>query len=378
MICQPHKITMMKYIFSSLFIFILTSFGLIAQITITSESFPGPGDRYTYMTDTSTGGYISVPSNLPQMWNYDTLSGNQSRVDSFEPIDTIVPGFDDANLIFRSNGFDTYLQVTEDRIISLGNSINLFGVSFPLPSQPDPVLFMTPTTHGDVLNTLGSSVLPIAIDSIPFIDSIIQSLVPPDIEIDSIRFRITTNVSRGYGAYGTLTIPGRTDEVLRSDQEVITQTALELHAAGFFPVWVNPAFFGFELPGFGIDTARSSSFWAADFTFPLMTFFFDDTGMIESAEFISSVQTDIVELSAFEDVSVFPNPTSDYIQIHGLDFVRYSLHFFDLDGKLLGNHDQLRNGDVVELPVESSDVLIYRIFSEDRRVVQAGKIIVGR
>ena len=100
--------------------------------------------------------------------------------------------------------------------------------------------------------------------------------------------------------------------------------------------------------------------------------------MIESAEFISSVQTDIVELSAFEDVSVFPNPTSDYIQIHGLDFVRYSLHFFDLDGKQLGNHDQLRNGDVVELPVESSDVLIYRIFSEDRRVVQAGKIIVGR
>jgi len=330
----------MKKILPILFLFCTIS--LTAQITLTSASFTDIGDTLRTATDGAPQGIVISAPGGDQVWNMSGLQGvtNETVVRPATE-GTNSDQFPSADLLFpvgaNMDGGDNYANITSQLYELVGyvgpDPANL-GINVVVPFSPPIVQRRSPMNFFDVNTTTSNILLAFPTDSLP-------SEITNDLPItpDSIRINFASSRTDLVDAWGTLTIPGGTYEVLREKRTDVRETRLEAKVGfGPFASWVDVTEF---IPNdlLGAETIVSYVFISetekeniAEITV------MDDEEQTPS--FVTYKSNDVVTNvsyvnTGYSDIFAYPNPAIDKVRINfvNLSSGNYTFRIFNILGK---------------------------------------------
>ena len=233
-----------------------------AQITITNSVFPVVGDTLHYIFGNQAGAInqIFTPPGGGQAWNLSGLQPAQTwnQVMKNPATGTAGGSFPGASVLYNplNSASQVYLQVTGTQVLDmgyfgldpLGLGLNLLFDKVPnLEESWAPVNFFD--IHQSTSNVLTAFDAPIA-------PPILLNLVPT---ADSFRIRVTYQRISTIDAYGTMTIPGGTFDVLRKKRTEYKSMAVDVKVAPLG--WIDISTIGGQqLLPLGTDTITTFHF----------------------------------------------------------------------------------------------------------------------
>ncbi|MCC6725931.1 MAG: hypothetical protein IT258_15590 [Saprospiraceae bacterium] len=219
----------------SVFAFLAFAANLLAQITVTSATFPAAGDTLKYATDLSPSGVAITPAGGPATWDFTSLAPNVNSETVFQAANTgtAFGEFPTATLVSIGAGgqSETYYSADATGFYNLGfygsdptggglPVQTAFHFTPPVPERRSPMNFFD-------FNQAESS-LNIAF-SVADLGPLADSLGPLAGLADSIRIRgVATRIDL-VDSYGSLSIPGGTYDVLREKRSEYRETRLDIH-----------------------------------------------------------------------------------------------------------------------------------------------------
>ena len=341
---------MLKFQFLLLSLLLMATSSL-AQINVDKSSLPAVGDSLRTVTDPLPPlldlGHLGGENN----WNFSALQGISSEEIVFDA-EASAKGalFPDANLLIsRAEGTDSYLSTKGDQqlLIGLANAdpANLkFRAAYTF--DPPYIEKNTPLAYDD-LNKANASIK-IQVPAEELSEAILDQL--STVEIDSIRLEINFERADEVDAWGNLTIPNGTYEVLREKRIEYKTSKLEILS---FLGWIDVTLLAAsEFPALARDTSTSYYFWSADAKIPVAKINVNPNNeqQIVSASYLAdSLPVDIPYVSKDrKDLIAFPNPAIDKVRFsfRNLPADNYDLVIFNILGQKLwsqtyyvaGNH----------------------------------------
>ena len=310
----------------------------LAQITVTNQIFPAPGDTLITRLDQNVDMEISLPGGN-QNWDFSALDGRQRRV---TPIRPAVEGsafdqFPSADVVlFLFGTAERYFRIKQDRIEEIGVKATdpIFGL-FEFTGKYDPpyIVQNAPVNYLD-MGTMNSNLFaPMSFDDLP--DTIVNQL---PIAPDSIRIRIAITRDDEVDAWGSATLPsGGSFEVLREKRVEYRETRVDAKTAPF--PWIDVTNQMKQIFPGGLldpDTITSYHYLANESKEPIAVFVLDSAGGVDFVEYKpNNLPTDIKWYLQEEfDVSVYPNPSFGNVRF---DFVgvkpgEYRLELYNILG----------------------------------------------
>ncbi len=296
---------------------ILAGLSSFSQITISSSNLASIGDQTINSNDTVSS--ITITAAGPsQTWNYPSLLDHErDTIDFVDPATTPNgSNFPSSNLAlsFGSSGTYGYFSKTASVMDIVGGSLGNINATY----SNNQTLAVFPVTYGNT-NT----------------DTYASQAKGTGAEFgepaaDSIRVNITGTSYSTVDAWGTLTTPMGTFNVLRSNDTTYETTVIEGKAAPFPWTVVNTQ----------IDTTYSHSFYTNDANskWILLSYNLDNTGAkdggVEWAR-VTPASTSIVNNSTI-DFNIYPNPTTDILNITGKSKID-AINVISLEGKAVMN-----------------------------------------
>lgn len=311
-----------------------------AQITVTNATFPEPGDTLRTAFDALPADIDLLGNGGDQVWDFTTLAGiSQETVIKTGSDGEFFSEFPGAEIVIGSvsdNTGELYYNVNANAYELLGyvgpDPAN-FGINVTAKLVPPTIERRAPMNFFDVNSadsdlqiTFSSDLLPGAI-----LDSF--ALAP-----DSLRIRVATERLDVVDAWGTLSIPGGTYDVLREKRLEERETNLEvLVGFGPFSEWID------------VTTLIGLDFLGKDTT--LTYHFFSN----EAKEEIAVVNVDPVTedpTTVRYKANMVENPTSSvsYVDVGRADIFAYPNPAIN-DVRF----------DFINLPTDTYDLKIYNI-----------------
>ncbi len=290
----------------SFFAIVLSSLGLQAQIQVEHIDL-NVGDVIYFQMDTSLFELQSPGENLT--WDMSNLSS--PIIDSLIPIDPAntanASDFPESNMAIGNDSITAYMSATENEFVNLGVSGSMMGYDFLIKFQEADTMIKFPISYGDsrVSYTRGEADIAVAN---------VHHYGRRSLECD---------------AWGTMTTPIGTYDVLRVREEIITLDSVFL--LGFF----NPNFSR-------MDTSYKYSFYTNDISIKkaLVEITFDpESNMPLYTNWVTFPTQSIVENNAENSLNIYPNPTSDYINILSQEEIQ-SIKIYNTEGQVLIESNQ--------------------------------------
>jgi len=204
------------------------STGLLAQIEVTNSTFPNLGDTLFTVTTFGQAGISLGDTGAEVTWDFSTLAdGNDNEIIYQDAADG--SAFDElpnADLLNISTAGEAYYQVTDTEFLTLagkGEDPTGFGVEALVRFMPPIVERRAPMNFGDVNTSESDASFAFSSDVVP--DSLLENI---PFAIDSIRIRINQTRTDVVDAFGMVTIPGGTFEVLREKRTQVRSTRVDV------------------------------------------------------------------------------------------------------------------------------------------------------
>lgn len=329
-----------------------------AQITLSQADFASVGDTVFMATDQSlTGINVGTAGASAQTWNFTSLG-----IEDFDSLLFVAPGSAVGGANFPSSNIALVTGVTSTFFVKSANDVKILGsggaaqgFGFSAPFNPPYDILTFPTTLGTTINaTSGFDVTEyIGIDTTVF---------GTNIQLDSLRFKRELQSDVTFDAHGTVGLPVGTYTALRAYNEQTTNDSIY----AFMGAPVNLAIFGINLdagwntidqatldaisllsPGLftgqtiGITETRSYDWYAQGIGYRLASIQVNGSNQPVKAEYLSDpslLGASVNESEALPTAFVFPNPTTEYLQLAGVDAgTEGNLNILDLNGKTVLN-----------------------------------------
>lgn len=307
---------------STIILISFLSWTLNAQITVNAYDL-NLGDVVLQAVDNNFQTDLLAPGE-DLMWDFSGIHGQ--RTDTLIPIDPATTNhassFPESNLAFGTPELALYMSLNSEAFANLGAAgmIDSLGMDLELVYSTPDTAIRFPINYENTSNTMGWG------------------------RSETVTFgEYTGKISRSThriqtcDAWGTLTTPISSYEVLRVQEQVITIDS----------VFVVVVIVGNEIliPIDSLnqyDTLYNYNFYSNDPTikFPLVEVNYDpsDNSIIE-AKWLTFIDASTPGLTINNRVSIFPNPSSDFINIT-TDTPLKRVHIYDLNGKLLKSSKQ--------------------------------------
>lgn len=381
----------MKHFLLHIITLFLFPFFCFSQITVSNSGFPQAGDTLITAVDNLPTGITITAAGGDQTWDYSTLQAPFSRrVIYGEAMDgSAGTSFPNASLIANIvEGTEGYFEVN-------GTSLNLVGLYGEDPLElgleiltrfdPSVVERRAPMNFFDINQTEAALLLPFATDDLP--SGILDQL---PITPDSLRIRITTERLDAVDAWGTLTTPEGTYDVLREKRTEIRETRLDAKL-GFLD-WqdITDLAIGALPPEgadlLGMDTTITYNFFAdgEKEIIAVVTVNNSET-QVESVEYKSDeVSTSVQNASALQPgVYAFPNPATENVRFEfsNLEPGNYDLKIFNIVGsevwsdRLYINGSRAIKADISRL---KKGTYLYNLINDKGKTLSTRRLIVLR
>ena len=368
-----------------LFVFCGIAGWLGAQITLTNASFPAAGDTLKTATDLNPDGVEITPPGGPTNWDFTGLNPSFKSETIYRPASegNATASFPAATLFAASAGGqgETYYAVSATSFDNLGFSGTSptgglpiqtdFHFSPPVPERRAPLHFID--------NHLAESSLNIAFAIADLPGGVLDSF-PISGLADSIRIRGTASRYDLVDAYGTLSIPGGTYDVLREKRTEYRETRLDIHT---FIGWVDITDQAGAIAGLGQDTVVTYNFFSDTEKEPIAVVTTDNSGLsVMQVEFKDNgVVSDAKDMAkAIPFITVSPNPVISEVKFEMENFApgRYLLQLFDASGAEVLTKKMSAKGsntEQLDLSPYSSGPYFYRVLNAQGAVLKSGKLL---
>ncbi|MBI1224377.1 MAG: hypothetical protein GC192_03990 [Bacteroidetes bacterium] len=262
-ISLPHQITAKTLAICFLLLLGFTN-PASAQFTIDNSVFPVVGDTLYFALGNQPGAINQIftpPGFDPQHWDLSGLQATQTwgQVMKLPQTGTNVDAqFPTATMLYNPINFNanTYLEVTGNQVKDLGyygNDELGLGLSLLFKNVPPLEQSWAPINFFDIKQS-ASNVLT-AFDA-PIAPPVLSLLVPT---ADSFRIRVTYQQISTIDAWGTLTLPDSTYDVLRKKQTLYKSQAVDVKVAPLG--WIDISTIGGQqLLPLGTDTITTFHF----------------------------------------------------------------------------------------------------------------------
>lgn len=356
----------MRSLLLALAVLVLTSPAL-AQITVTNSSFFKAGDSLKTIVDDNPAGISVGAIGGNQVWDFSSLEvdGQQRAAVKVASAGNAASNFPTATIVVQSGPQEAYYQVTGTAMLlqgAAGEGLGPVPINLVPKFNPPLVERRAPMNYGDFNITESSFLVSFSTALLP--DSLL-AVFP--IKPDSIRINQTTSRADLGDAWGSLTIPGGTYEVLRERRRSQVETTVEVKVFG---AWLDLAAFGFPLPGLGKDTIEEYYFFAKDIKEPIAVVEVEptDINQVLSVQFKDNGVLSIHQPLPFSaPLMTGPNPASDVIRFDLQPLDRpATLEIYTVWGQLVGRRDGLQGVCTTAVDQLGQGVYFYRILSADR------------
>lgn len=381
---------MTKSLLALLLVFCLVP--LAAQVTLSNDYFPVAGDTLKYNTVDSV--YVSTlvvadaAANLT--WDFGTPAIDEERSDAVTTIGTDT-SFLDADLKIRTGDTESYYSVsdTEFNLVGVTASFALLpNFSVSTPADPARPTRRAPLNYLDTYETMTSNSVTVSVDSLP--QDVLDLIGSAINNVDSLRITTTSERSDVVDAYGSLTIDGKTYDVLR---EARTESVfIDLDIRTMFTPWnrvtfliaiANPqlaSFLGQQ------DVTKTYLFWSPEIIEPIVEITtLEQTGEIQRMDYRRRqrpVSTGGPGLRQAQ-VKVYPNPASQLatFEFIGLERGDYTLSVYNMAGSMIKSRTFSPIGDLTSLNVDVTalpkGIYLYNLRNSLGRTITTKRLIVG-
>lgn len=365
-----------------LFACLLLTLGLNAQTTVTNSIFLSGGDTLERSVTVNIGNAtVTPPASNAQNWNMSFLTTDFTVVDSirFASSGLAYNNFPNTEIIVSVIGFGQgYVDVGTNSMTIIGAALEFFGLNFVAPYSDPQILQTAPLTYGSTTNDTHALLFAQHIDSVPGLRDLINQLGLP-VSPDSIRLNVDGSSVLQVDAYGSLVMFDSTYDVIRQKTVVINEIKIEIFVPAFgagFWVDITSTVSGM-LPFPLNDTTYRYDFLTEGSKIPVVRFEMDPTGSsINSIEFKGyNESTSVFNTAAFKEISVFPNPTSNILNIKNEIEGNFNLTIIDGMGRVLVRKNDL-NGELVQLNLsEMPQGNFYLLLSDENGQLLSRKTI---
>lgn len=366
--------------------------GLHAQITVTNATFPVAGDTLKYATDLNPDGVVITPASIgAATWDFTGLAATLKSETVFRPASEgmAAASFPTATLFAATPGgqSETYFTVSATSFDNLGFS-GADPTGGGLPVQTDFKFTQPVPERRAPMNIidfhLAESSLNIAF-SLDDLGPLADSLGPIAGIADSIRIRATASRTDFVDAFGSLSIPGGTYDVLREKRTEYRETRLDIHS---FLGWqditdliLGGAGGGGIADGFGTDTTVTFLFFSNTEKEVIAAVTTDVDGTtVQSVEYkdngVISENNETVAASPL--VIASPNPASNeaVFTLENMPSGNYSLRILDARGAMVLSGIMALGANQLSLENLQSGTYFYQVFDENNRAMANGKLLI--
>lgn len=413
------------------------AFHLHAQVTLSANDMPQPGDILHYAEDSTVADLnIGVPGGA-QSWDFSSLSADLEQVISVIPVEQspLAAEFPDANICLQTDEYYQYGQLSAEHFNALGIALYLFDTEnlTALRFSPPQSIIEFPTTwNSSYSSTYG---IDLKIDG-------------ADLGVDSIRIRQVATKEVIFDSYGDLILPSGTFEAIRAREYTTSHDSLFVQLFGFWQLvdasvivdsvyqWYGPAGkgvlatinldpltgtpayasyfssietqvqapvaqFTYQLTGgiasFADESTNQPTEWLWDFgdnttstdqnptheysvsgTYEVCLTATNEGGSSTICQSVVVIVTGTDETGNVSGIIVFPNPMSDrfHIQIDNQTLLPgCTLHIFDATGRLLEQHKVSDSN--WSMPVHNfvAGTYFYQLQNAKGEVIHRGKLL---
>lgn len=319
---------------------LLTSLWLNAfsQITVTNSTFPASGDTLRFSTQQGDNGLVNTASGGNQVWDFTSLNSDSDSETDFGPASTganfgLFPN-SELVTIGQGGGAETYYNVTATRFETMGYTGPApGGFNIPVATIFKPAIAerRAPLTYAGLPNQEKTNL------TLTFDGAIIPDTLTMGISVDSLRIKITFDRLDFVDAWGKMSIPGGTYDVLRERRFQTSDTKIEVKLP--FIGWFAPPF---AIPGAGLDTTVTYNFFSATEKEPIAVLTMDNADTeIQRVQFkrnkTTAVEPEIDLEFGRPTVQAWPNPAVDYttFRCSNVEDGEYTLKIYNVIGDVV-------------------------------------------
>ncbi len=360
---------------------------LSAQITLTNATFPAVGDTLKTAVDAAPTGIQVTAEGPNQAWDYSSLSPDVEQETIYRPasegsVGSLLPTADAFVGLGAGNVGETYYNITTtavERVALNGNDPIGLGLPSLFRFTPPAIERRAPLVFGASNSSTSSVSLPFSSDLLPATITDSLPFVP-----DSFRIRLAFERMDKVDAWGKLTIPGGTFDVLREKRTEFRETKIEAKVPffGWLDVTAllvtNP-----NLANIGKDTTSMYYFFSNNSKEPIAVATMDPqdqnvTSMTykNGGTIVSGIHENIKNAT----VSISPNPAHDFILFNSNDLKMddYSLTISNLAGQLI-LRELIDNSDLsgykLDISGLSDGIYFYQILDKKGQLISGDKFV---
>ena len=366
------------------------SFGVSAQITVTSSTFPQAGDTLSYATDLQPNlSNVATPPGGNQIWDFSQMEADQAFDIVYQPASSgqNASDFPGSDLVVIGQTGETYYNLTNNELTALGyaggDPAN-FGIQVLAKFGPPVIERYSPMNFFDINPAETNLTLPFSFEDLP--DTLIQGL---PFQPDSIRIRINFQRLDVVDGWGTVKIPGAQYDALRQKRTEYTQTRLDVKIP--FLGWQDVTDLlqgggGGGIGSFlGVDTTVSYRFYSSTEKEEIATVTLDNTQTeAVSARFKNTgIATPVIHINApgNASISAFPNPAIEWVRFDCINLPadEYTLKIFNILGKIVWKEQyQLSGNKSIRLELDNfrKGTYLYSLVNKSGTVIGTKRLVV--
>jgi hypothetical protein len=337
-----------------------------AQITLTSADLGSIGDQVQQAVDTLPASTLSPGSaGTNQTWNFSGLAQHIVETVTFSNPNWNANSqdFPNANLaVVDPSGGVAYMNNSATSATALGFSGDLTGSGNPISAHNNPpeLLMNWPATYGSNFTQNFRTTATFYYGQDPGIG----------FTVDSVRY--TQNVTKydSIDAWGSITTPLSTYNVLRMEEFRRTYDTIDMYAFGF---WQNAAYTI-------MDSTLTYSWWTNNMDFSIVQLNMDiANNTVTRATWTKANPTP----SGMNDLSsngttLYPNPANNAVTININNSGAENISIYDIAGKKLSTIAVNSNMMKIDVSAMSAGVYFYAVTAQDGTVLHRSTFTVSK
>lgn len=362
-----------------LFLALLATASLDAQITVTNATFPALGDTLRYAIDFNPTVTTIDPPGGNKTWDWSQLQADAQQQVIYHSASegTVGASVPLASLVTDPGGsLERYYSVNANKfeqVAQYGTVPGTPGIQALMALSPPRTERRAPLNFFDINQQTMDITTPMSKDAFPPGYFQNASLVP-----DSVRVRININQLEVVDAWGTLTIPNGSFEVLREKSTVYQTLAVDIYT---FLGWVDISVLSGDIPiadSVGTDTTTQYRYYSNEAKEPIaVQQVGNDGATVTQAAYKSIGLVNAVNehISLQPSAIATPNPASETVRFELKNFPpgEYSLQLIGANGAIAFSK-KIAGQEQVDLSTVVVGHYFYRIVDDDGKVQAAGSL----